>query len=162
MKHFNISIPEWIGRFFNVKGYDQGTSLVTDTITQTLDVFPLPSAVSSGSTGVTGGVDVLLTTSLTEDTYLWGVSVTNVKNSTCSVATGNIAYLQCTPFNQTAKNIVIIAGITLTASETEISFMLPKPILLKRGTNIQVVNSAFGAGSMVTSASVIYSTNHVR
>ncbi len=91
-------------------------------------------------------------TPLDKDFYLCGAQLSMIKDST---ATSLYSIIQATPFGKTSSvEILMIAGLSLTAQNDSISISFEKPIRLARGTNINLAKST-NVGN-VTASGIIY------
>lgn len=98
-------------------------------------VVPI-NVVKNNQSAATGTVTVYTapTAAQKAKAWLWGFTVSYVKDATCDIATGRLA-LQITQLGVT-RDLMAFPVITLTAQSERASIMLPKPILLDPGTSI--------------------------
>jgi hypothetical protein len=99
---------------------------------------------SSNKITTTGGSAAGYATPLTSDFYLHGFAISLAKNATCDLAE---IYLDFTPMNQ-PSSFWYLETITGSGENNNVIVNFPQPILMKRGTNVNIVAGAFTAGAM--------------
>jgi hypothetical protein len=113
--------------------------------------------IKSGS-AINATSATLMTTSAFADTYVFGASISVIKDAT---STSVSEAIQLTP-DETglAVSMLQIASLTLTIQSQSVSIMLPHPIKIKRGSVIAIANST-NVGNITTTAQIYYYLDEV-
>lgn len=94
----------------------------------------------------TTGTSTLYNTSSSKDTYLWSAWLLQTSDAACD---GVTFLLTATPKNDSARNLIVIKKQTLTAGSDHTELDFSAPILLERGSAINITSSfTVGANSM--------------
>lgn len=103
----------------------------------------------------TSGDGTVLTTSANRDTYLHAITYGLVKDATCDVASG-IANIAAT----VQGKVIAITGLpvlTTTAQQLVVTLTFKNPVLLDRNTTVLFTGTTYTAGTMVRTATLLYS-----
>lgn len=103
--------------------------------------------VASGSSSTGTFNTALPTVSTGSETYLTGVTLSFIKDSTCDIATGAVQ-VSITPTDSNVASVIINAAVlTLTAQDKDVFLALPYPFKVKNASNISV-SGTFTVGAM--------------
>lgn len=95
--------------------------------------------IARSDVAINATAQTIYTAPTDKDFYLCGASCAVIKDAT---ATSTNTAVVCSPAEGgNTANVISIAGLTLTAQENCNSIMFSPPLLIKRGTAIQVTNS---------------------
>lgn len=141
MKHYNNSITEDLNLKLNPKG-DMVSNEVLDYITPTIEVNPRINIVRNQTTGNTG-TNALYTTPTDKDFYLSTIGFSFIKDAVCDSATGDFTLSAF--IDGTARVLIGLPIITLTAQTDSVFVSFPIPIKIDRGTQMNFTGT-FGAG----------------
>lgn len=114
----------------------------------------LPNKVATAASSVSSGSGTAFTASSTADTYITGIALSIVKDSTCDMATGVIA-IRAT-IDGTLKNILSLALLTLTAQNQTAVMTFPNPLKVSRGGTVGYLAPTFTVGTASFSVNVNY------
>jgi len=132
-------------------GAEEIPSQVARSIVPVLVANPDPDQhiVASVSAAATGS-NTIFTTPTDQDFFLTSV---NVSNDSDVSATNTAIRVTATPRGGDNVDMIRIVKLTLTVLQANEAISYPEPILLDRGSAIQLINT-FGAGASRTSATI--------
>lgn len=127
--------------------------------TPTYEVNPkvVKNGLSINGSAINSASTTLITTPSDQDFYIYGYQVGYIKDATATSALTAINY---TDENGTAKVLVGLPTLTLTAGIQSTSLTLPNKIKCKKGSAITLTNST-ATGNISANATIFYLIDEV-
>lgn len=141
VKHYNPSIGQRLQRIFNFKGgaiVDEVNTIIQPTI----EIKPRPDFIR-GNASTTTGTGTIITLPTDKDFYLTGFTMTYQKGATCD----NTSFVFSINVDGSARSLIDIRTLTLTASNQALNFEFTHPIKIDRGSSL-THTASFTVGSM--------------
>jgi len=135
--HYNTGILKNLSDFWRLKG-DELPDQLDEVVVPVFDVMPPANLIRTVSANNTGAAQTIYTVPADQDFYLTSATLSLIKDAT-STSTGT--QIKVT-IDGTARNILYIASITLTAQQAQMTQAYRFPIKVDRGTNITLEHSA--------------------
>lgn len=128
---------------------DKTTFDLLNTVQPIVDTAPdrFTEVLGSGSSGSTGSTTVLTAESGKRDTFITGIWLSVMKDSSCDNTTTQVTAV----INGATVNLIDIRSITLTATDNNIYVPFEKPLKIDRGSAI-LLSKTFAAGVLIASA----------
>ncbi len=113
-------------------------------------VNPMPDGIVKSSSTANTGTRIIFTTPTDRDFFM----TSSFLGYTCDATCDSITYsLNILPKGRALANVVILSKQTLTTTTENTNFVFPNPILLERGSNINMIQT-FSAGTSVINGSI--------
>lgn len=148
-RHYNPSISQDARRILNLKGTDMMVSEVLDVITPVVPIGRVCNIVRAVRQDTTGTFTIFTTPS-DKDFYLVAADLSTSKNSTADNSSSDLRVV----VDGVARSLLVTAQITLTAQGVQAFLPFTPPILVDRGTVIDVTG-AFTVGAMSRVGSIV-------
>lgn len=137
-------------------GKDKIPNFLSSGIVPTIELNPkiIKNSFSKSVTQTASGALAILAANPTQDIYIVGLAFSVIKDAACDVSNSTVGISGT--INGLATTLLGCAVLTATAQNSFISITLQHPIKIDRNTAINHTSSAFTAGNMVRSATVVY------
>lgn len=129
---------------------DISPTQLAEKIIPTLAVEPEKRVYNSGTTKSSTGAMVLFTTPADRKFFLTGIQLSYVKDATCDLGTGEMAFLAYNKLFNISDELLCFTTITLTAQQDSLFMSFNPPLELQPSTTI-TNTSNFAAGILIRS-----------